>query len=219
MSVSETVVLPEAGSERITDDTCAPERGADLAELSDSALAHAITGGDRDALTEAYVRHGSRVHGIARRLCGQSRADDVTQEVFLRLWARPEVYDADRGSLRTFLSTQTRSRALDLLRSDSSRQARECANLRRGTATEIGVEVSAFAKLDGEEVERALTLLPDRERDAIVLAYFGGHSYREVARLLKEPEGTVKGRISSGLHRLRVDLADTWGSEVIPRST
>jgi RNA polymerase sigma-70 factor (ECF subfamily) len=177
--------------------------------LGDVALVCAITRGNGDALAEAYARHASGVHNIASHLCGPTRAKDIVQEVFLALWQHPERYDCDRGSLRAFLTMQTRGRCIDLLRSEGSRRARERAEgLQPSNAGTGDVDIGAMSRLQHDELHRALTAIPDPERDAIVLAFFGGHTYREVATMLGQPEGTVKSRIRAGLARLGELLGD-----------
>lgn len=171
--------------------------------LSDDALVAAIGRGNHDALAEVYNRYGARVHRLAAQLCGTDRADDVTQEVFLRLWRHPESYDADRGSLRAVLLMQAHGRAIDLLRSNGARGTREAPDILRACEAGVAVEATVLAQLIGDTAARLLSVLSASQRNAIVLAYFGGHTYREVARLLDQPEGAVKSRIRSGLLRLR----------------
>ena len=143
----------------------------DVDHASDAMLVVAIGRCHEAALAEAYRRHGGAVHALARagdRFGGCRRR--VTQEVFLDPWNKLERFDPERGAMRTFLMTKAHGRAVGLLRSESSRRARE-------------------------------------EREAIELAYFGGHTYREVAVLLDEPGGTVKSRTRTGLRRLKTVLA------------
>ncbi len=181
----------------------------DVAQLSDARLVGCIARGSHDALAEAYSRHGGNVHKQARRLRGEGDADDVVQDVFLRLWDQPERFDPTRGSLRSFLTMQTHGRAIDALRSDNARRARETTTLRAPRPTTPTTDDRALARLAGDRAWRHLSQLNRGERHAIVLAYFGGHTYREVAVLLEQPEGTIKGRIRTGLRRLRNELADT----------
>jgi RNA polymerase sigma-70 factor (ECF subfamily) len=176
--------------------------------MSDARLVDAIADGDHNALALAYVRYYARVHGLATRMCGRIGADDVVQEVFVGLWHRPGRYDPSRGSLPSFLVVQTHGRAVDWLRSDSSRQARESAAFARRTPTASAVDDAAVARLVGDEVARVLAALPAHKRDPIVLAYFGGHTYREVAAFLERPEATVKSQIRSGLALLRSLLGE-----------
>lgn len=174
---------------------------------SNAELVAALSRRDQDALAELHHRHWRMVHRLAERLCGRWRADDVTQEVFLRLWNKPERYQPARGSLQRFLLMQAWGGGIDALRSDRARGARERAELGRRTRVGAEVEPLALALLDADAIAVALATLPELERNAVVLAYFGGYSYREVAVLLATPEGTVKSRIRSALVRLRVELA------------
>jgi RNA polymerase sigma-70 factor, ECF subfamily len=185
---------------------CRPDVGDDPAQLSDTGLIVAIARGAHDALHEAYVRHGAQVHALARRVCSLS-ADEVTQEVFLRLWREPGRFEPGRGSLRTFLLTDAHNRAVDLVRSDTARKARESAEFLRRTAAGMDVEDTALARLVADDVWRRLSVLDGGQRVAIVLAYFGGYTYREVADLLEQPEGTIKSRIRNGLACLRHGLS------------
>ena len=180
----------------------------DLGEVDDSDLVAAITRRDESAMDEALRRHRQPVVAFAYRLVGdRERADEIAQDVFLRLWERSSRFDAQRGSLRAFLLAITHGRALDVMRSDSSRRAREKRDAVRTIAPNTGVEAEVVAKTVADAVRDALSQLPEAERHAVELAYFGGHSYRMVARMLDEPEGTVKSRIRSGLARLRALLA------------
>jgi RNA polymerase sigma-70 factor (ECF subfamily) len=180
-----------------------------LSALSDAGLVVAISRYHQDALAEAYRRHGGAVFGLARRLLsGASQAEEVVQEVFLRLWDQPEKYDPGRGSLRSYLLAQCHGRSVDLLRSETSRRQREERDLRRTAEAGYDVEREVWDLTVSERMGEALGRLPDGERRAIELAYYAGHSYREVASLLGEPEGTVKSRIRSGLRRLRNQLVD-----------
>ena len=180
----------------------------EISEADDGALAAAITRRDEAAMAEAVRRHRGPVLAFARRLVGDSgRAEEISQEVFLRLWERSSRFDEQRGSLRAFLLAITHGRALDVIRSDSARQARERRDAIRPTPHEAGVEAAVVAQTVAEAVHNALSQLPDAERQAVELAYFGGHSYRTVAQMLNEPEGTIKGRIRSGLGKLRSALA------------
>lgn len=210
-------------AERRVPQPCAPTQvirvDADVAPLSDAQLADGVARHSHAALAEIYGRHGDEMHKLAQRLRGPTSADDVVQDVFLRLWDQPARFDAARGSLRRFLMMQTRAHAIDLLRSDNARRARETVGIAGHSPISPAVDDGALARLTGDHAWRLLSLLSDGERSAIVLAYFGDHTYREVANLLGQPEGTIKTRIRSGLGRLRHLLLtrQTESSPPVPR--
>jgi RNA polymerase sigma-70 factor (ECF subfamily) len=179
---------------------------SDLSGASDASLAMAVARWQEEALAEIYRRHAGAVFGLAKRLMFDAvLAEEVTQEVFVRLWREPERFDPARGSLRTFLLSVTHGRAIDVLRSEMSRRARE---ERSRAVAEAGydLEQEVFDLTTAERVRKAVAKLPGVERKAIELAYFGGHSYREVAAIENEPEGTIKSRIRSGLRRMGREL-------------
>jgi RNA polymerase sigma-70 factor (ECF subfamily) len=180
-----------------------------LTDASDGALVVAIGRWREEALAEAYRRHAGAVFGLARRVVNDTAlAEEVVQEVFLRLWNTPERFDPDRGSLRSFLLAQTHGRAVDLLRADSSRRRREEREARETAEAGYDIEHQVWDLAIAEHVKAAMAVLSDDERRAIELAYFGGHTYREVATVLGTPEGTVKSRIRTGLRRMREGLAE-----------
>jgi RNA polymerase sigma-70 factor, ECF subfamily len=187
-----------------------------LHAASDASLVVAIGRWREDALAEAYRRHAGAVYGLARRvLADPSIAEEVVQEVFLRLWNTPEKFDPERGSLRSFLLAQSHGRAVDLLRADTSRRQREERDARQTAEDGYDIEHEVWDLALADQVKEAMSALPDDERKAIELAYFGGRTYREVAIALGAPEGTVKSRIRTGLRRMRSGLSDagigaTW---------
>jgi RNA polymerase sigma-70 factor (ECF subfamily) len=178
-------------------------------EVSDARLVTAIARYSEVALAEVYRRHGRAVYGLARRVLHDgAEAEDVTQEIFLRLWREPERFDPDRGSLRSFLLAQAHGRAVDAVRSTSSRRAREVRDALRTAQADYDMQHEVWDLALADQVARAMRELTDDERRAIELAYFDGCSYREVARLLDQPEGTVKSRIRTGMHRMRASLTN-----------
>ena len=187
-----------------------------LREAGDAALVVAIGRWREDALAEVYRRHGGAAFALARRLLNdRTLAEEVLQEVFLRLWNTPERFDPGRGSLRAYLLAHTHGRAVDLLRSETSRRRREEREAREAPVVGDDIEREVIDLTVSEKVKEVVAGLPTDERKAIELAYFGGHTYRQVAVMLEAPEGTVKSRIRSGLRRLRKDLAEagvgvTW---------
>lgn len=182
---------------------------APLQDLSDGALVVAIGRWRQDALAEAYRRHAGAVFALGRRLLQDTTAaEEVVQEVFLRLWNSPDKFDPERGSLRSYLLAQTHGRAVDILRSEASRRRREERDVRQTAESGYDLEHEVWDLAVSERVKEAVNSLPAEERRAIELAYFGGHTYREVAVILDAPEGTVKSRIRSGLRRMRTELAE-----------
>jgi RNA polymerase sigma-70 factor (ECF subfamily) len=176
----------------------------------DTALVHAVADGDEQALAELYRRHAAGVFSVAVRILRQGeQAEDVVQDLFVRLWDNPELFDPTRGSLRSFLLLQARTRSLDVLRAEGARRRRERAD---GVA-ELVLDLTADPEnetLNGAavgEVRAAISVLTPTEREAIELAFFGGLTYREVAQVLGAPEGTVKSRIRLGLQRMRRTLS------------
>jgi RNA polymerase sigma-70 factor (ECF subfamily) len=181
-----------------------------LHDTSDAALVVSIGRWHQEALAEVFRRHAGAVFALAKRLLGDAgRAEEIVQEVFVRLWNEPERFDLERGSLRSFLLAQTHGRAIDLLRADSARRNREDREARAAAESGYDVEHEVWDLAVADRVREAVVSLPDDERRAIELAYFGGRTYREVAAELGAPEGTIKSRIRAGLRRMRVALADT----------
>jgi RNA polymerase sigma-70 factor (ECF subfamily) len=183
-------------------------------DLSDAQLVVSIARFREDALAEAYRRHGGAVFGLARRVGGDSTmAEEVAQEVFLRLWNHPDRFDPARGSLRSFLLAQSHSRAVDMVRSRSARTRREEQEGRTTAHDGYDLEREVWDLTVADQVARAVSSLPEEERAAIELAYFGGHTYREVATMLSQPEGTVKSRIRNGLRRMKRSLVESGVKE------
>jgi RNA polymerase sigma-70 factor (ECF subfamily) len=182
----------------------------DWSQASDAALVVAIGRWREDALAETYRRHGGAVYALARRVVRDTGlAEEVVQEVFVRLWTTPDRFDPDRGSLRSWLLAQAHGRSIDRLRSDSSRRLREERDAQRTAAAGYDVESEAWDLAVADRVKDVMADLPEGERQAIELAYFDGYTYREVAKILATPEGTIKSRIRAGLKRMRADLIDT----------
>ncbi|MDO8363658.1 MAG: ECF RNA polymerase sigma factor SigK [Actinomycetota bacterium] len=163
--------------------------------------------GDQAAFGMLYDELAGLVHGIVLRVVRDpSQAEEVTQEVFVELWRLAPRYEESRGSVKSWTATLAHRRAIDRVRSEQAsrnRMERDAAG-RPGEVESVGdiVETS----LDNARVRRALGSLTPSQREAVELAYFGGHTYREVAVLLQVPEGTVKSRIRDGMIRLRDEL-------------
>jgi RNA polymerase sigma-70 factor (ECF subfamily) len=163
---------------------------------------------DPDALRAVTTEYGSLVYGVARRVLGDaSLAEEVAQDVFVALWRRPGGYDPARGTLAGFLAGVARNKAVDAIRKQQSAKRTTEALI---SDIEVASErPSATEQVDERQrVTSALARLSPPQREALVLAYFGGRTYREVAEELGVPEGTAKTRLRDGLIRLRELLAD-----------
>jgi RNA polymerase sigma-70 factor (ECF subfamily) len=179
------------------------------ARADDVGLVIAIARYNGDAFAEAYRRHAGAVFALAQRmLWEQSLAEEMVQEIFLRLWEQPDRFEQARGSLRSFLLMDAHGRCVDRIRSDTRRRQREERSARAEMVADYDLDLEAYDLEVADQVREVLATLSDAERRAIELAYFGGHTYREVARILDQPEGTIKSRIRTGLMRLRTQLLD-----------
>lgn len=185
---------------------------------SDVDLVRSVVEGDHAALDELYARYGRIVYSLARRIIVDGGlAEDVTQEVFLALWRDPGKYDPSRGPFGTWLLSLTHHRAVDSVRREEAvrrrrtRAAEEGASLALTNAP-LAVADAALGGVRGERVREALHTLPESQREALTLAYFGGYTQREVAAITGAPLGTVKTRMLAGMRRLRGELATEAGS-------
>ena len=178
---------------------------------SDAALAERLMARDEEALREVIESHGRMVHGMARRILAEpSLAEEVAQDTFLALWRRPGAFDPGRGGLLGFLLAVARNKAIDMVRREETRRRAAEALV---SEAEIGAPVASVASVEErDEVRAALQRLSPVQREAIVLAYFGGRTYREVASELGVPEGTAKTRLRDGLIRLRQLMSTPEGS-------
>jgi len=172
---------------------------------TDERLLAAIVLREAEALGLLCDRHGSAVLGLLARLLGRcGEAEEVLQEVFLWVWQHADRYDAGRSSVRGWLLMIARSRALDVLRSDRSRRAREEGVERERPRCQ---EPAPLAGLEERQRRRrllaALEVLPVEQRQCIELAFFGGLSHTQIAARLGQPLGTVKSRIQLGMGKLR----------------
>lgn len=176
---------------------------------------------DRRALEAIFDRYGDLVYSTALRVLRDAHlAQDVSQEIFVRLWRKPDSYSAERGRFTTWLISVVRNRAVDEVRSRRRRQRYETASpeeqereLPAGEANDpaLSAQLSEQAHL----VRAALAQLPPEQRQVIELAYFGGLTQQEIAERLTQPLGTVKTRIRLGMQKLRAALAPQIKSEQI----
>jgi RNA polymerase sigma-70 factor (ECF subfamily) len=174
----------------------------------DYALAQAIIAGDQRSLHDAYDLYATFVNGVAIGILKDPHlAADITQEVFVRLWQRGERFDPERGTLKSYLQIDAHGRAIDLLRSRKASDRRERLDHEKTASTHTaGTEELAMTAITSTTVRTAMMGLPEDQRNPIAMAFFGGHSYRDVAKALNVPEGTVKSRIRLGMKRLQLAL-------------
>jgi len=180
------------------------------AHLSDEALVALVARGDENALAELYDRVSRIAFGLALRVLRDERhAEDAVQEAFLQVWRNAATFRAERAKASTWILTLVHRRAVDLVRREERRQADpldDDASL--GQASEQ-TEEAAWLRFERERVQSALRQLPDVQREALELAYYGGFSQSELAERLGVPLGTIKSRMFAGLARLRELLDDS----------
>lgn len=179
----------------------------------DTALADRLMGRDESALREVMDQYGGLVLGMARRvLLDHTLAEEVAQDAFLALWRRPGAYDPVRGSLQSFLLGVTRNKAIDLVRKEESlRRTKDALTSELETASKATSPHEG--SIERQHVREALEKLTGVQREAVVLAYFGGRTYREVADELDIPEGTAKTRLRDGLRVLRRSMVEMGETE------
>ena len=182
------------------------------AHLSDEALVALVARGDEPALAELYDRVGRIAYGLAFRVLRDDRlAEDAVQEAFLGVWRTAAAFRAERAKASTWILTLVHRRAVDLVRREERRRTEPLPDdvpTRPQDATDATDE-AAWLRFERERVQAALKQLPDVQREAIELAYYGGYSQSELAERLGLPLGTVKSRMFAGLARLRELLDDS----------
>lgn len=185
--------------------------GMGVDELSDEHLLARLIDRDTNAFATLYDRHNRMAFGLAYRMLGDaSAAEDVVQEAFLSVWRQANTFRAGRSAVRTWLLSIVHHRAIDRLRRTDSHVLTE-ADLEtppERADERVDVEAEVGALLEAQQIRAALGALPPDQRRAIELAYFGGHSHSEIARMLGIPTGTVKGRLRIGLQKMRALLQD-----------
>lgn len=189
-----------------------PVRREKAERLADEELMPLIGAKDPEAFAVLYDRHGGAAYSLAYRIVGDGRAaEDVTQEAFISLWRSGARYDRTRGSVRSWLLSIVRNRAIDALRAGSGKAPKldlddEAALAQRPAAERT--EEEALRRETAGELRGALGGLPGEQAKVIELAYYGGFSQSEIARMLGVPLGTVKGRMRLGLEKIRGELAE-----------
>jgi RNA polymerase sigma-70 factor (ECF subfamily) len=185
-------------------------------DLADEDLMQLVQRAEASAFEVVYDRHCGAAFSLAYRMCGARQlAEDVVQEAFLSIWRSGARYDRRRGSVRTWILGITHHRAIDALRrgvvQDRHRASDEGIEERFEATDRTDVEVAR--REEALEVRGALDVLPDEQRRAIELAYYGGFTQSEIAEMLGVPIGTVKGRMRLGMEKMRDRLEP---AEVLP---
>lgn len=199
--------LPRPGrSRRPAPTAAAAERAA-----QDVALVAELATGDETALAALYDRYARPSYSLARRICvDELLAEDVVQEVFLAVWRDPSRYVADRGAFSSWLLTLVHHKAVDAVRREGVHRRRQVAmddeTTDRLAPESPGADQDAIGAVVALDVRSALKLLPTEQRTAMMLAYYGGYTQREVAALVGVPLGTVKSRMFAAAARLRSSL-------------
>jgi RNA polymerase sigma-70 factor, ECF subfamily len=189
---------------------------ADIRNLADEEVMQLVGEGNPRAFELLYDRHGGAAFSLAYRMVGERvAAEDISQEAFLSIWRSRMRYDPARGSVRTWVLGIVHNRAIDALRRGSvhERRREEFEGVEERHEAKERTDVEAARREEARSVRSALDTLPADQRRTIELAYFGGFSHSQIAELLDEPIGTIKGRMRLGLGKLRDQLSDLAAGE------
>jgi RNA polymerase sigma-70 factor (ECF subfamily) len=186
----------------------------ELQRLADEDLMPLIARQDPLAFEVFYDRHAGAAYSLAYRIVGsRTAAEDVTQEALISIWRSGARYDRARGSVRGWTLGIVRNRAIDMLRKESGRSPKLAIGgdelLERRASDEL-TDTEAARRETAREVRGAIKELPEDQSRVIELAYYGGFSHSEIAEMLNEPLGTVKGRMRLGMDKIRATLAEAW---------
>ncbi len=180
-------------------------------DVDDAVLLQRIAQGDKEAFLELYHRYVNLVYSMALRVVGDGQtAEEVTQDVFMKIWQKGALYDARRGRFSSWLLSVTRFAAIDRLRYEQRRPSTKEISEEARPPRELR-QLSADHALweQGQQLRMLIEQLPPEQREVVELAYFGGLTHRELAEHLNLPLGTVKSRLRLGLNKLRT----MWFSE------
>lgn len=184
-----------------------------FAHLSDEAVVALVARSDQSALAELYDRFGRVAYGVALRILRDERlAEDAVQEGFLTAWRNADRFMPERAKASTWLLTLVHRRAVDLVRREDRRRADSLPEDAEAASSGSAAD-DAWLRFERERIQSALKQLPDQQREALELAYYGGFSQSELAERLGQPVGTIKSRMFTGLARLRELLAEPGNGE------
>jgi RNA polymerase sigma-70 factor (ECF subfamily) len=184
-----------------------------LPQLDDTDLIDLIAQRNETALSELYDRYHRLIFSVALNVVGRrEEAEEVTLDVFTRVWEKAYTYRSDRAKVSTWLTRLARNRAIDILRRENVRPMKHSVSWADvWPEPQDGNDLPESAvqlKLQQQRVRQAITTLPNIQKEVLALAYFKGYSHSEIARALDIPLGTVKGRIRGGMRKLRLLLKD-----------
>lgn len=180
---------------------------------ADADLVQGLQERDRGAFSELYDRHSRHVYAVARKVSRcDADAETVVSDVFFEIWRKPERFDESRGTCRTYLMVLARSRALDLVRKQSRRNELASGNRKDGMLEQVvnlqaqQPEADSIRTEQSQQVREAIRCLDEKQREPVVLAFFGGLTHQQISDRLEQPLGTVKTRIRAALQSLRGSL-------------
>jgi RNA polymerase sigma-70 factor (ECF subfamily) len=177
---------------------------------TDAHIVARLQAGDVDGLAAAYDTYGGLAFSVALRVVGdRQKAEDVTQDAFLKLWTHADAFELSRGSLRNWLLTMVRNRAIDSLRGRGARERAEVplSDFQPSQQATDDPWRAVAEEFEAEAVREALGKLPVEQRQVIELAYYAGYTQSEIAEVTRVPVGTVKGRTRLALEKLHSYLA------------
>jgi RNA polymerase sigma-70 factor (ECF subfamily) len=186
-------------------------RQADIRALADEELMQLVRDGETRAFEVIFDRHSGAAFSLAYRMCGrQAMAEDVVQEAFVSLWRSGARYEATRGSVRTWVLSVVRNRAIDAFRREEAKGSRDVGEegMAERMPAPVLTETEVERRDEARQIRKALGELPPDQRQVIELAYFGGFTHSQIANMLALPSGTVKGRMRLGLTKMRLVLGE-----------